>query len=79
MVDSIVKIKWGVGEVSHHQGVTTGPFKDPDIHRARTPRPWTHVTENINNQSVLAQEIPTAPKGSTRDGHNYIKRGLSSF
>lgn len=26
-IDSKVKAKWGVGEVSLHQGMTTGPFR----------------------------------------------------
>lgn len=63
-VDSTVKAEWGVEEVSLHQAVPTGPFKDLDMHPTRKPNLWTQVTETINNQSVLAHKTPTPNKGA---------------
>lgn len=58
----------GAGEVSLHKGITVGPFKDLDMHPISKPHLWIHITENINNQSVLVQETPTPIKRSTQDG-----------
>lgn len=56
-VDSVRTLSGG--ERGHlHQGVTTGPSKDLDMLPAGKPSLWTHVTESVNNQPVLAPETP---------------------
>lgn len=78
-VDSTVKAEWGVEEVSLHQAVPTGSFKDLDMHPTRKSNLWTQVTETINSPSVLAHKTPTPNKGSMTEGHGYVKRGFTSL
>ena len=77
-IDSKVKAEWGVGEVSLHQGMTTGPFKDLNMHLTSKLRLWTRVTES-HRQPVSGKRSTNTLQRAHPRGVNYGKRCLTSL